>query len=100
MLKGQVPYLDALNLVIPLVAESLFVLKYQETWPIWTVVNGMAFIYWTLLTVQFIMGMTQTGTLGMYLSQAALQGSLLFNAIYANKVWKSGEADNEGGIAE
>ena len=60
-------------------------------------VNTAAVIYWTILTVQFIMGVNTQGQLGMYLSQVALQGALLFNAIYANRVWASGEADNEGG---
>ena len=38
-------------------------------------------------------------TLGANLSQVALQAALLFNAVYAQKVWNSGEADNEGGAA-
>lgn len=37
--------------------------------------------------------------LGANLSQVALQAALLFNAVYAQKVWNSGEADNEGGAA-
>ena len=42
---------------------------------------------------------TFSGTLGANLSQVALQAALLFNAIYAQKVWSSGEANNEGGAA-
>ncbi|MBR6710656.1 MAG: hypothetical protein IKI81_03915 [Selenomonadaceae bacterium] len=53
--------------------------------------------YWSLLTVQMLMGDNQIGTLGANLSQVALQVALLFNSVYANKVWASGEADNEGG---
>ncbi len=29
-----------------------------------------------------------------------LQAALLFNSIYATKVWASGEADNEGGTTD
>ena len=76
---------------------SVLDLKYKENWSLWIVVNTAAVIYWTILTVQFIMGVNTQGQLGMYLSQVALQGALLFNAIYANRVWASGEADNEGG---
>ncbi|MDR0297055.1 MAG: nicotinamide riboside transporter PnuC [Streptococcaceae bacterium] len=96
-LHGQLPYFDALNLVIPIIAQVLYVLKYQENWSLWIPVNVAAFIYWTILLVQFLTGHNTTGALGMYLSQAALQGALLFNAIYASRVWASGEADNEGG---
>ena len=47
--------------------------------------------------MQMLMGDNQIGTLGANLSQVALQVALLFNSVYANKVWASGEADNEGG---
>lgn len=40
------------------------------------------------------------GTFGGDLSQIALQAALLFNSIYATKVWASGEADNEGGTTD
>lgn len=44
-----------------------------------------------------LMGENSIGSLGANLSQVALQFALLFNSVYANKVWASGAADNEGG---
>ncbi|MCQ4965231.1 hypothetical protein NE652_09785, partial [Bifidobacterium pseudocatenulatum] len=35
------------------------------------------------------------GSLGASLSQIALQFALLFNSLYATKVWASGQTDNE-----
>ncbi|WP_199663243.1 hypothetical protein [Mitsuokella sp. AF33-22] len=55
------------------------------------------FLYWSILSVQMMMGDNTIGTLGANLSQVALQAALLFNAVYAQKVWSSGEANNEGG---
>ena len=49
------------------------------------------------MSVQMVMGDNTVGTLGANLSQVALQAALLFNAVYAQKVWASGGADNEGG---
>ena len=56
-------------------------------------------IYWIILAVRFQMGV-HNGTFGGDLSQIALQAALLFNSVYATKVWASGEADNEGGTAK
>lgn len=42
-------------------------------------------------------GENSIGSLGANLSQVALQFALLFNSVYANKVWASGAANNEGG---
>ena len=50
-----------------------------------------------ILTIQMLMGENSIGSLGANLSQVALQFALLFNSVYANKVWASGAADNEGG---
>lgn len=57
------------------------------------------FLYWSILSVQMMMGDNTIGTLGANLSQVALQAALLFNAVYAQKVWSSGEANNEGGAS-
>lgn len=57
------------------------------------------FLYWSILSVQMMMGDNTIGTLGANLSQVALQAALLFNAVYAQKVWGSGEANNEGGAS-
>lgn len=74
-----------------------FSLKYQENWSLWIVVNLANILYWSILSIQVMTGATDIGSLGAYLSQVALQAALLFNSIYATKVWASGEADNEGG---
>ncbi|WP_303105870.1 hypothetical protein [uncultured Mitsuokella sp.] len=57
------------------------------------------FLYWSILSVQMMMGDNTIGTLGANLSQVALQAAPLFNAVYAQKVWNSGEANNEGGAS-
>ncbi|AQP53399.1 nicotinamide mononucleotide transporter [Vagococcus penaei] len=97
LLNGQLPYFDSINFVVSIIAQLLYILKYQENWSLWIVVNIANVIYWSLLTVQVMTGATDIGSLGANLSQVALQGALLFNSIYAVKVWSSGEADNEGG---
>ncbi|WP_417082841.1 nicotinamide riboside transporter PnuC [Mitsuokella jalaludinii] len=96
---GQLPYFDSINFVISFIAQVLYVLKYNENWSLWIFVNIANFIYWSILSVQMMMGDNTIGTLGANLSQVALQAALLFNAVYAQKVWNSGEADNEGGAA-
>ena len=48
LLNGQLPYFDALNLIIPLIAQVLYILKYKENWSLWIVVNTAAVIYWTI----------------------------------------------------
>ena len=98
-LEGQLPYLDSINFVISLIAQLLYILKYKENWSLWIIVNIANTVYWTILTVQMLSGENEIGSLGANLSQVALQGALLFNSVYANKVWASGEADNEGGAA-
>lgn len=75
-------------------------MKYQENWSLWIVVNLANIIYWGILAVQVITGITHIGTFGAALSQVALQAALLFNSFYATKVWSSGEADNEGGAGQ
>ncbi|AKP64540.1 nicotinamide mononucleotide transport protein [Levilactobacillus koreensis JCM 16448] len=97
MLHGQLPYFDSINFVVSLIAQLLYILKFKENWSLWIVVNIANVIYWGTLTVQTLMGVTKIGSLGANLSQVALQAALLFNAVYATKVWASGEADNEGG---
>ncbi len=99
-LEGQLPYLDSMNLVVSLIAQLLYILKYQENWSLWIVVNIANLIFWSVLTYQTITGTNDVGTLGANMSQVALQAALLFNSIYANKVWASGEADNEGGAGK
>lgn len=96
---GQLPYFDSINFVISFIAQVLYVLKYNENWSLWIFVNIANFVYWSILSVQMMMGDNTIGTLGANLSQVALQAALLFNAVYAQKVWNSGEADNEGGAA-
>lgn len=96
-LKGQLPYFDSINFVVSIIAQVLYILKYQENWSLWIVVNCANIIYWGILSIQVIVGATRIGNLGSNLSQVALQAALLFNSIYATKVWSSGEADNEGG---
>ncbi|KRN01602.1 nicotinamide mononucleotide transport protein [Levilactobacillus senmaizukei DSM 21775 = NBRC 103853] len=94
---SQLPYFDSINLVISLIAQVLYITKYKENWSLWIFVNAVNLVYWGTLSVQFLSGATNVGTLGANLSQVALQAALLFNAAYANKVWASGEADHEGG---
>ncbi|AQW22338.1 nicotinamide mononucleotide transporter [Lentilactobacillus curieae] len=97
MLNGQLPYFDSINFVVSLIAQALYIFKYKENWSLWIVVNIANVLYWGILTVQTMTGATNIGSLGANLSQVALQFALLFNSVYANKVWASGEADNEGG---
>lgn len=97
MLGGQLPYLDSINFIISLIAQLLYILKYKENWSLWIIVNIANATYWTILTIQMLMGENSIGSLGANLSQVALQFVLLFNSVYANKVWASGAADNEGG---
>lgn len=97
MLGGQLPYLDSINFIISLIAQLLYILKYKENWSLWIIVNIANATYWTILTIQMLMGKNSIGSLGANLSQVALQFALLFNSVYANKVWASGAADNEGG---
>jgi nicotinamide mononucleotide transporter len=97
LLHGQLPYFDSINFVVSFIAQLLYILKYQENWSLWIVVNLANILYWSILSIQVMTGATDIGSLGAYLSQVALQAALLFNSIYATKVWASGEADNEGG---
>ena len=99
-LEGQLPYLDSMNLVVSMIAQLLYILKYQENWSLWIVVNIANLIFWSTLTFQMMSGTNEIGSMGANLSQVALQAALLFNSIYANKVWASGEADNEGGAGQ
>lgn len=94
--NGQLPYFDSFNLVVSFIAQLLYIMKYQENWSLWIWVNIANVIYWIILAVRFKMGV-HIGTFGGDLSQVALQAALLFNSIYATKVWASGEADHEGG---
>lgn len=87
MLNGQLPYFDSINFVVSLIAQVLYIFKFKENWSLWIVVNIANVLYWTILTVQFIIGQTDVGSLGINLSQVALQSALLFNSVYANKVW-------------
>lgn len=86
-LHGQLPFFDSVNLVISLIAQGLYIFKYKENWSLWIFVNIANVIYWSVLSYQIAVGDTSIGTLGMGLSQVALQGALLFNSVYANKVW-------------
>ena len=97
---GQLPYFDSINFVVSLIAQVLYILKYKENWSLWIVVNIANVLYWTILTVQTLIGATNIGSLGANLSQVALQAALLFNSVYANRVWARGEADNEGGAGK
>lgn len=90
-LGGQLPYIDSVNLVISLIAQTLYIFKYKENWSLWIFVNIANLFYWSLLTYQVFTGATDIGTLGGCLSQVALQAALLFNSIYANKVWNEYE---------
>lgn len=84
------------NLVVSFIAQLLYVLKYQENWSLWILVNIAHVIYWSTLAIRYKMGV-HIGTFGGDLSQGALEAAALFNSLYATKVWASGEADNEGG---
>lgn len=86
-LDGQLPFFDSINLVISMIAQALYIFKYKENWSLWIFVNIANLGYWAVLSYQIFAGDTEIGTLGMGLSQVALQGALLFNSIYANKVW-------------
>ncbi|WP_125546257.1 nicotinamide riboside transporter PnuC [Levilactobacillus lindianensis] len=99
-LNGQLPYFDSINFVVSLIAQVLYILKFKENWSLWIVVNVANVIYWSILTGQLLMGASNVGSLGANLSQVALQVALLFNAVYANRVWARGEADNEGGAGQ
>lgn len=81
---GELPYMDSLNLVIPLIAQTLYVLKYRENWILWIVVNVVAVSYWVALTMQNYLS---AEPFGASLSQVALNGALLFNSLYALWVW-------------
>lgn len=96
---GQLPYFDSINFVISFIAQILYVLKYNENWSLWIFVNIANFLYWSILSVQMMMGDNTIGTLGANLSQVALQAALLFNAVYAQKVWSSGEANKKTGVS-
>ena len=100
MVHGQLPYFDSINFVVSFIAQLLYIMKYQENWSLWIIVNGANIIYWGILAVQTMMGTNHIGSLGASLSQIALQFALLFNSLYATKVWASGEADNEGGAGK
>jgi len=97
LVHGQLPYLDSINFVISFIAQILYILKYQENWSLWIIVNLANIIYWGILAIQLLIGASSTGTLGAALSQVALQAALLFNSLYATKVWANGEANYEGG---
>lgn len=86
-LNGQLPYFDSINLVVSFIAQALYIFKYKENWNLWIVVNIANVLYWVILTVQFMNGQTEIGSLGATLSQVALQSALLFNSIYATRVW-------------
>ncbi|CAH0415759.1 nicotinamide mononucleotide transporter [Periweissella fabaria] len=100
MLHGQLPYLDSINFVVSFIAQILYILKFQENWSLWIVVNIANFIYWVILTVQTVTGHNDIGSLGANISQVTLQFALLFNAVYASRVWATGAADNEGGAGK
>ncbi|MCK6147234.1 nicotinamide riboside transporter PnuC [Enterococcus hirae] len=85
--NGQLPYFDSINFVLSFIAQILYILKYRENWSLWIIVNLANLIYWSVLTIQILNGDTALGTLGANLSQVALQAALLFNSIYATKVW-------------
>lgn len=87
LIHGQLPYFDSINLVVSLVAQVLYIFKYKENWSLWIIVNIANVVYWVILTVQFSLGVNHIGSLGANLSQVALQAALLFNSIYATKVW-------------
>ena len=93
-LHGQLPYFDAINLIVSLIAQTLYIFKFKENWSLWIIVNIANSLYWLILTLQFLLGQIHIGSLGANLSQVALQFALLFNSIYANKVW-SDEAPDE-----
>lgn len=86
---GQLPYFDSVNLVISLIAQTLYIFKYKENWSLWIFVNIANLLYWSILTYQAMTGKTDIGSIGVYLSQVALQSALLFNSVYANKVWNT-----------
>ncbi|WP_462258947.1 nicotinamide riboside transporter PnuC [Vagococcus teuberi] len=90
---GQLPYIDSANLVISLIAQTLYIFKYKENWSLWIFVNIANLLYWSLLAFNSWTGKSDIGSLGIYLSQIALQAALLFNSIYANKVWKDYETN-------
>ena len=83
LLHGQLPYFDSINFVVSFIAQLLYILKYQENWSLWIVVNLANILYWSILSIQVMTGATDIGSLGAYLSQVALQAALLFNSIYA-----------------
>lgn len=56
MLGGQLPYLDSINFIISLIAQLLYILKYKENWSLWIIVNIANATYWTILTIQMLMG--------------------------------------------
>lgn len=100
LVHGQLPYFDSINFVVSFIAQLLYILKYQENWSLWIIVNAANIIYWSILAAQTVLGTNQVGSLGASLSQIALQLALLFNSLYATKVWASGEADHEGGASQ
>ncbi len=81
LLHGQLPYFDSINFVVSFIAQLLYILKYQENWSLWIVVNIANILYWSILSLQVMTGATDIGSLGAYLSQVALQAALLFNSM-------------------
>lgn len=94
---GQLPYFDSINFVVSFIAQVLYIFKYNENWSLWIFVNIANLIFWSVLSFQTMTGQNDLGSLGANLSQVALQAALLFNAVYADRVWKSGGANHEGG---
>ncbi|MCM0582687.1 nicotinamide mononucleotide transporter [Weissella diestrammenae] len=84
---GQLPYFDSINFVVAMIAQVLYILKYRENWSLWIVVNIANLLYWIILTWQQIVNPHLIGSLGSGLSQVALQFALLFNSVYAIRIW-------------
>lgn len=84
---GELPYFDSINLVISLIAQILYVLKYKENWSLWIFVNIANLVFWTILTFKILRGESENSSFGECLSQVALQAALLFNSVYALRVW-------------
>lgn len=80
MFSGTQPYIDALTLVIALVAQTLMVYRFREQWLLWGILNIVSLYQWI--------------TLGN-MSLVAMYIAFLINTIYGYVNWSKEVAKKE-----
>lgn len=80
MFSGTQPYIDALTLVIALVAQTLMVYRFREQWLLWGILNTVSLYQWA--------------TLGN-MSLVAMYIAFLINTIYGYVNWSKEVAKKE-----